>query len=68
MSLDVAWAPTPSNGRLGEVYIGPNSTSRWRADCCWVAHQTVLLANSAPTVCQRCANYVFTMASCNTAH
>jgi hypothetical protein len=21
----VAWAPTPSNGRLGEVYIGPNS-------------------------------------------
>jgi hypothetical protein len=20
----VAWAPTPSNGRLGEVYIGPN--------------------------------------------
>ncbi len=21
----VAWAPTPSNGQLGEVYIGPNS-------------------------------------------
>jgi hypothetical protein len=21
----VAWAPIPSNGRLGEVYIGPNS-------------------------------------------
>ena len=21
----VAWAPTPPNGRLGEVYIGPNS-------------------------------------------
>jgi hypothetical protein len=21
----VAWAPTPSNGRLGDVYIGPNS-------------------------------------------
>jgi hypothetical protein len=21
----VAWAPTPSNGRLGEVYISPNS-------------------------------------------
>jgi hypothetical protein len=21
----VAWAPTPSNGRLGEVYIGPYS-------------------------------------------
>jgi hypothetical protein len=21
----VAWAPTPSNGWLGEVYIGPNS-------------------------------------------
>jgi hypothetical protein len=21
----VAWVPTPSNGRLGEVYIGPNS-------------------------------------------
>jgi hypothetical protein len=21
----VAWAPTPSNGRLGEVYIDPNS-------------------------------------------
>jgi hypothetical protein len=21
----VSWAPTPSNGRLGEVYIGPNS-------------------------------------------
>jgi hypothetical protein len=21
----VAWAPTPTNGRLGEVYIGPNS-------------------------------------------
>jgi hypothetical protein len=21
----VVWAPTPSNGRLGEVYIGPNS-------------------------------------------
>jgi hypothetical protein len=21
----VAWAPTPSNGRLGEVYMGPNS-------------------------------------------
>jgi hypothetical protein len=21
----VAWAPTPSNDRLGEVYIGPNS-------------------------------------------
>jgi hypothetical protein len=21
----VAWAPTPSNGRLGEVYTGPNS-------------------------------------------
>jgi hypothetical protein len=21
----VAWAPAPSNGRLGEVYIGPNS-------------------------------------------
>jgi hypothetical protein len=21
----VAWAPTPSNGRLGVVYIGPNS-------------------------------------------
>jgi hypothetical protein len=21
----VAWAPTPSNGRLGEEYIGPNS-------------------------------------------
>ena len=21
----VAWAPTPSNARLGEVYIGPNS-------------------------------------------
>jgi hypothetical protein len=25
MSWYVAWAPTPSNGRLGEVYIGPNS-------------------------------------------
>jgi hypothetical protein len=23
--LYVSWAPTPSNGRLGEVYIGPNS-------------------------------------------
>jgi hypothetical protein len=21
----VAWAPTPSNGRLGDVFIGPNS-------------------------------------------
>jgi hypothetical protein len=21
----VAWVPTPSNGRLGEVYIGPSS-------------------------------------------
>jgi hypothetical protein len=21
----VAWAPTPSNGRFGDVYIGPNS-------------------------------------------
>jgi hypothetical protein len=25
VSWYVAWATTPSNGRLGEVYIGPNS-------------------------------------------
>jgi hypothetical protein len=25
MTWYVAWAPTHSNGRLGEVYIGPNS-------------------------------------------
>jgi hypothetical protein len=25
VSWYVAWAPTPSNSRLGEVYIGPNS-------------------------------------------
>jgi hypothetical protein len=25
MSWYAAWAPTPSNGRLGQVFIGPNS-------------------------------------------
>jgi hypothetical protein len=25
VSWYVAWAPTPPNGRLGDVYIGPNS-------------------------------------------
>jgi hypothetical protein len=25
VSWYVAWAPTPSNGRLGQVFIGPNS-------------------------------------------
>jgi hypothetical protein len=25
MSWYVAWTPTPSNGRLGDVFIGPNS-------------------------------------------
>jgi hypothetical protein len=49
----VAWAPTPSNGRLGEVYIGPNSkiavgeklqfsaahrTVRWCTGQCTVAY------------------------------
>jgi hypothetical protein len=73
----VAWAHIPSNGRLDEVYIGPNSTSCWRADCCWVAHWTVLPANSvpnvrqlcangAPIVRQWCANYVFTRARSDT--
>jgi hypothetical protein len=54
----VAWAPTPSNGRLGEVYIGPNSTSRWRANRCYGGTPdspiSQLCANGAPTVRQRC--------------
>jgi hypothetical protein len=77
MSWYVAWAPTASNGRLGEVYIGPNSTSRWRVDCCWggtpnspaskqCANCAPTVANGASTVRQRCTKYVFTMASSDT--
>jgi hypothetical protein len=52
----VAWAPIPSNGWLGEVYIGPNSTSRWKAGCC---------KGGTPDspVSQRCANCVPTVCS-----
>jgi hypothetical protein len=62
MPWSVAWAPTPSNGWLGEVYIGPNSTSRSKADCCKggtpdnpVSQQC---ANCVPPVSQLCANGV----------
>jgi hypothetical protein len=61
----VAWAPTPSNGWLGEVHIGPNSTSHWRADCCCGgipdSPASQQCANCMPTVRQQCANGVPTM-------
>jgi hypothetical protein len=47
----VAWAPTPSNGRLGVVYIGPNSKIAVgeKLQFC-VAHRTVRWCTGQRTV------------------
>jgi hypothetical protein len=62
MPWNVAWAPTPSNGGLGEVYIGPNSTSHWKAYCCKGGTPNSPVsqrcANCVPPVSQLCANGV----------
>jgi hypothetical protein len=47
----VAWAPTPSNGRLGVVYIGPNSKITVGEKLLLsAAHRTVWLCTGQHTV------------------
>jgi hypothetical protein len=47
----VAWAPTPSNDRLGEVYIGPNSKIAVREKLQFSAtHRTVQWCTGQRTV------------------
>jgi hypothetical protein len=51
MSWYAAWAPTPSNGRLGQVFIGPNSKLAVGEKLqLSAAHRTVRCAPDSPVV------------------
>jgi hypothetical protein len=47
----VDWAPTPPNGRLGEVYIGPNSNIAVRKQFCSFLRRTGLSGGAPDMPC-----------------
>ena len=64
----VAWAPTAPNGRLGEVYIGPNSNiavGQKAAAFCRRVHRTVRCTTGHCTVDVRCTPRQPTVGACS---